>query len=114
MQIHFGKLILKYRKQHFIKAEQLAAMLGVTTDAIYKMEKKPDTKIDHVLKLSQQLKHDFFSHYQVFLSPNIYLLHEMLQSENTALQKEMEALRLENQLLKNFFKLTDSGKTPNP
>jgi hypothetical protein len=110
MALHFGLLLENYCSEHNIKANQLAQYLGLTTDAIYKIYKNTDTKIGSVLKISQELEHDFFKYYQEQLKFNIYQHASELEKENQQLKAELQTLRIETEIYKKLLKISDSEK----
>jgi hypothetical protein len=110
MAIHLGSLIKYYCKQSNIKVEQLAKDLGVTTDAIYKMFKTSNLKIETVLKVSLSLKHDFFKHYLEQLQPNVYHKAVELEKENLEIKAELQTLRIETEIYKKLLKLSEPEK----
>jgi hypothetical protein len=110
MAIHFGNTLSNYCFDNNIKANQLAQYLELTTDAIYKIFKNSDTKIGSVLKISQELEHDFFKYYQEQLKFNIYQHASQLDTENQQLKAELQTLRLETEIYKKLLKISDSEK----
>jgi hypothetical protein len=110
MTINLGSLIEQHCKQNNVKAEQLAKDLGLTTDAIYKMFKTSNIKIETVLKVSLSLKHDFFQPYLEQLEPNIYTRTIVLEKENQQLKAELQTLRIETDIYKKLLKLEEPGK----
>ena len=104
MTINLGSLIEQNCKQNNVKAEQLAKDLGLTTDAIYKMFKTSNIKIETVLKVSLSLKYDFFQPYLEQLEPNIYLKSNELLKENEAvLTRNIELGKFQKYLLFALF-----------
>jgi hypothetical protein len=110
MELDFGYLLDSYCSEHNIKANELAQHLGLTTDAIYKIFKSTDTKIGSVLKISQNLDHDFFKYYQELLKFNIYKHATELEAENKQLKSELQTLNIENGIYKKLLKLDEPGK----
>jgi plasmid maintenance system antidote protein VapI len=110
MAIHFGNILSNYCYDQNLKANHLAQFLGLTTDAVYKIFKNSDTKIGSVLKISQELDHDFFKYYQEQLKFNIYQHASDLEKENQQLKTELQTLRIETEIYKKLLKIEDPGK----
>lgn len=103
-------LLENYCTEHNIKAGQLSQHLGLTTDAVYKIFKNPETKVGSVLKISQNLEHDFFKYYQEQLKFNIYQHTSELEKENLQLKAELQTLRIETEIYKKLLKISDTEK----
>jgi hypothetical protein len=110
MAINFGLILENYCIGQNLKANHLAQFLGLTTDAIYKIYKNTDTKIGSVLKISQELDHDFFKYYQEQLKFNIYQHASELEKENQQLKAELQTLRIETGIYKKLLKISDPEK----
>jgi len=109
MAVPIGSIIRHHCKSHNIKNKDLAKMLGITNDGVYKMFSSTNFKTEGLLKVSRMLKHDFFRYYQNHLEPNVYGEKQKLHDENLRLQKENHELMLENELLKKVLNLTKAG-----
>lgn len=105
MQTHIGSIIKNQCRLQFIKPLQLAQLLNITTDAVYKLYLRPNISVDMLLNISKALNHDFFQYYQSSLGPNPAKEIEKLNSQLSKLKSENEKLKTENELLKQLLKL---------
>ncbi len=105
MQTHIGSIIKNHCRQQFITPLQLAQLLNIKKDAVYKLYLRPNISAETLLKISEALKHDFFQYYQSSLGPNPDKEIEKLNSELNNLKKENEKLQTQIDLLKQLLKL---------
>jgi hypothetical protein len=106
MAIHIGSMIQNYCINHHIRPADLRRGLQISSASLYDMFKRPGISTRMLLKVSQVLKHDFFQYYQSELGENIYQKFEQLTSEHQQLQKELENLKIEYEIMKKIFKVS--------
>lgn len=61
--IHIGKLIRSYLKQHGQSVSFLARELGCKREQCYRIFAKKSIDTDLLLRISKILQHDFFTYY---------------------------------------------------
>lgn len=104
--LHLGTLIKKYLDSKNYKRSEVAYLLGVPNTAIYGYEKRDSINSTNLLRLCHVLKYNFFLDVANSL-PREYGSSQILVSEKDELiarqAKEIEKLKLENDLLKSLI-----------
>jgi hypothetical protein len=105
MAIHIGSMIHNYCKNNHIRPTDLRKGLQISSASLYDMFKRPGISTRMLVKVSQVLKHDFFQYYQIELGVDIYQKFDQLTAEHQQLQKELENLRIEHEVMKKILKV---------
>lgn len=66
--IHIGKLIYSYLKQHGQSVSFLARELGCKREQCYRIFAKKSIDTDLLLRISKILRHNFFDYYTTYVS----------------------------------------------
>lgn len=115
MSIHIGKIISDYLEEKRISRPTFARMIGKHPDGIFRLFLRQHLHTTLLLKISQQLNHNFFQYYVTDIQQENRQLTENkklitdLQQQTSQLQKENERLQTETNLLKEMFVMMKGG-----
>jgi len=100
MQILIGTIIREYCDNNKITVKKLAALVGVTPDALYKMIRSNQISINLLQRISAALNFNFFSYYGATTESESNKQElEALRSAFASQKQEMDQMKIRMQLL---------------
>jgi hypothetical protein len=106
---HTGKMVDSYLKQHEITYTQLAKELGLSRVGFTQHLQQPDLRTFRLWKISQVLKHNFFTDIAdtlpVFSSSTPTANEQRLQEQINELQRVAERQQIELNVYKTLTKI---------
>jgi transcriptional regulator with XRE-family HTH domain len=100
MQILIGTIIREYCDNNKITVKKLAALVGVTPDALYKMIRSNQISINLLQRISAALNFNFFSYYGATTESESNKQElEALRSAFASQKQELDQMKIRMQLL---------------
>ena len=107
--IHIGEIIHRYFEDKRIRRAALARLMAIQLKSLMIYEKKESIQTSRLLELCTHLQHNFFMDIATQLPPNYTTATDVFaQKKDTiaSLEKEIEKLKIENDLLKKICKVS--------
>lgn len=99
---HIGEILKTYRKQKRIYQSGMSRALNVYYSTVNRYFKKPSMQTTTLWNVCHVLKHNFFADLAAMLPPEFSHGTNTADEKIAALEKEIEKLKIENEVLREI------------